>query len=852
MLSNLLATISRERFHYVGIAATDVRDVIFLAREIREHSPSTVIFVLNADLIYAHPEANPNTRGMIAITPYPLFTLNQLWTSPNPKEDAGTRIQFPDQGSEGIYNAMIDLLEWENPNPRVLESELLEYSSPFESRELRNSWSPEGVPPPLWIVTVGRDGFWPVTVLQVALDEDRYTMKERSVGPDPNNLTNRGIVPQITYVVLVLWSMLCLLPALLFLVVLARRKHLTGGQAESRFAEGLLRWFRDESPLGNLITLVSPGANVIYLIGGTATLSMYSIAITAYSISAITTPNWWRLAFLFVMLAILSVGLASCYSLGSKILEDAGKGDKETRVPCEKSRRKFLAKTKEWLKRHILRPSEKWLGGALVATVVVCWLLAILLDLRWIYLRIFNKGHGVVTGFRAVNLFNGVSPLTPLFFLSLAAVIWAFCSIRRLRMSEEIPAIPAPSEKDPQKKEDQERIESLYFYGNKQSFLGVRTLERRVYDHLTSPLLRFPQDSKVTVYICIALALTWGGYLFFYRLVYAFESRFFYALLGVGLLLVYTAVLSNVFRLFFLWRAVRALLQRLGCLPMLDAFSRFNREHRSMPRISLATAPSPLTVMGFSINEAREWLDSAEKSPELPGQEIRSSKKVLQAAEGCYERTLEADSSYSYERWPLNQIEALQKLNNFTRSVEGFLEDSWKVATVDSKASEPPKGFPEALWRRLVSERKEKTEANRKALTNEAEEFLVSRTVHFLAHIVPQLTNLAMYSMVCLFLLLLAVSSYPLQPKNPFAYFVWFVILIFVVVAVRMAFQMNRDAVLSCLNGTRPGEIHWSAEFIGRIAIFIVIPLLGLLGVQFPDSVGQLLRWITPAGSGHQ
>ena len=82
-----------------------------------------------------------------------------------------------------------------------------------------------------------------------------------------------------------------------------------------------------------------------------------------------------------------------------------------------------------------------------------------------------------------------------------------------------------------------------------------------------------------------------------------------------------------------------------------------------------------------------------------------------------------------------------------------------------------------------------------------------------------------------------------------------------------MAFQMNRDAVLSCLNGTKPGELHWDAEFVGRLFFLIVVPsviwdwnprslglsvpVLGFLGVQFPEVIGQLARWLTPSGSAH-
>jgi hypothetical protein len=155
------------------------------------------------------------------------------------------------------------------------------------------------------------------------------------------------------------------------------------------------------------------------------------------------------------------------------------------------------------------------------------------------------------------------------------------------------------------------------------------------------------------------------------------------------------------------------------------------------------------------------------------------------------------------------------------------------------------------LAEKKLKEQKKREKQARKAFEDQAEKFLVSRTVHFLAHMFPQLTNLASYSMGCLFLMLMAISSYPLQPKNPFSYFCWFIIFAFVAVVLLMAVQMNRDAVLSCLNGTKPGEIHWDAGFIGRIIFLIAVPVLGLVGVQFPDTISQILRWVAPGGSGH-
>src|SRR5262249_50836385 len=142
-------------------------------------------------------EANPNTRGMLVVTPYPLFTLNQLWMSPTP--DLNKRNQFPDQSSEGVYNAMLALLNAD-------AKDFLEYASPFEL----GGRVPK---PPLWIVTVGRDGFWPVSIRNLERD-DNYTLSQTTPSGQP---TNRGIVPQYAYVVLMLWSLVCLIPAGAFL-----------------------------------------------------------------------------------------------------------------------------------------------------------------------------------------------------------------------------------------------------------------------------------------------------------------------------------------------------------------------------------------------------------------------------------------------------------------------------------------------------------------------------------------------------------------------------------------------------------------------------------------------------------
>ena len=166
-LSNLLSTIAREQYSYVGIVATDVRDVTFLAREVREHCPATVLFTLNSDLLYAYPDVNSATRGMIIITPYPLFNLEQLWTYAY--GGGKSRLQFSNQASEGVYNATLALLHQ--------DGKLVDYGKPLAVSA--NAQTPEPHKPSLWVTAIGNEETLPVRLLRWK-DDSNYTYSPAS------------------------------------------------------------------------------------------------------------------------------------------------------------------------------------------------------------------------------------------------------------------------------------------------------------------------------------------------------------------------------------------------------------------------------------------------------------------------------------------------------------------------------------------------------------------------------------------------------------------------------------------------------------------------------------------------
>ena len=71
VLANLLSTIHRENFHYVGIVATNIQDAIFLVRQIRENCPDTIPFLTTADLLYLHSDFNRDLTGTLGLLDLP-------------------------------------------------------------------------------------------------------------------------------------------------------------------------------------------------------------------------------------------------------------------------------------------------------------------------------------------------------------------------------------------------------------------------------------------------------------------------------------------------------------------------------------------------------------------------------------------------------------------------------------------------------------------------------------------------------------------------------------------------------------------------------------------------------------
>lgn len=102
-----------------------------------------------------------------------------------------------------------------------------------------------------------------------------------------------------------------------------------------------------------------------------------------------------------------------------------------------------------------------------------------------------------------------------------------------------------------------------------------------------------------------------------------------------------------------------------------------------------------------------------------------------------------------------------------------------------------------------------------------------------------------------LILILLATNSYPFQPRESLLLFSWVAILTVVGVTFVIFVQISRDRVLSLLAGTTPGQVNVTRDFVFRVLFNVLLPVLALLGAQFPDALRKIFMWAGGAEGGH-
>jgi len=125
------------------------------------------------------------------------------------------------------------------------------------------------------------------------------------------------------------------------------------------------------------------------------------------------------------------------------------------------------------------------------------------------------------------------------------------------------------------------------------------------------------------------------------------------------------------------------------------------------------------------------------------------------------------------------------------------------------------------------------------------EEYIALQIALFIREPLRHLAHLLTFVIGGAFMILLAITSYPFEPRSVMTISMYGMILSLVAVSVISLIQAERDEVLSKIAKTNPHEINLDGRFIPALLTFGVLPLLGLIFTQVPG-MQSVFSWLEP------
>lgn len=782
VLLSISSSLQREQVGYVGIVATDILDAVFLTRFLRRSCPDVRIFILDSDLLFARAELNTALQGVLSITTYPLFGRNQHWTALEQKGVAPRRTAFASRYAEGEYNAAREQLFRMNLLTGKQREVLLDYRRP----DMR---SPEETRPPLWLTVLGKDGYWPLALL----DTQRFKTEPKK---EHSSLVSGPAVPvadeelhpdPASHAWLLLFALLVSFALLhscyVWFVYLYpvcplqpseqqsfSRTFANAWNAFSRFLYLLLPWYPRATSPSAANPMVQENrcsearACPRFLLVLTLILALTQIVLAASGVPFILREGINKSAgayfLFFAPLFCLALLLAAARSL----------------FACPGLHRPLGLVA---------------LSGFGVFSFLWC--------LPFLFYKSDNQRVFFFT-YRMSHPISGVSPATPVLLLLGALFAWGFMLVSR-RASVSPPAIP--------------------------NLDNLSALAQRITKHLEKAA---PWRSLVLAFIVI---LSWGLLFRGITRLRSVETDSYDLLILLLLALNCGLIFACWAQLLDVWKSFRSFLQALERHPLRKAFSKLPKEISTLPlfqkdrqKIDLFTSARCKSVLDAFIAE----MDSNAFTRRISGH-AELIRYWMSAAENQVALCLRDDpQAYAQVSNLSHQLE-----RTVLRAADDLLpwanKNYWQYGDSDSiesgeKASDLPRG-PEGRQRIL------------------AEEFIALRFVMYIRHALRQMRSLLWFIVIGFVLTVLSLSAYPFQSNRFITVSCLGFFVILGVGFVSVFAQMDRDAVLSRLSESRPEEIGKS--FYLRLASFGALPLLTVLATQFPSLSQFLSSWVQPA-----
>lgn len=748
ILSSALDAIRQDNLKYVGILATDVRDTVFLAQQIRNHVPNVLVFVLDNDSLYLNSEVVHDLGGMLISSTYPLFPISQLFTGTD------VRFIFSSQQEEGTYNALLGLLDH--------DSTMLDYRAPEVREGAALGHAAVSNRPPVWLTVVGSDQFWP---LGVTLADNRGVHDGKPPAPAPEGRAlNDSLRPRGLKLLLLITGLFCVCAV----------------------GIRLFAWLGFRLPVLSALNQVNAPlrhAQNFYMLGLFLILAiLFTAACLAFALPIYEFPGYFPhsrrtltcVAAMLLVLALLFLAIAWQGYLAVRQFDNQSR-------PSE-----YLAASFVFLMPATWMALLLWYGWTQITTTKVA-------DVLWL---------APAAALRFTNVDSGVSAFRPLFLIGLAGLSVAYGALRRLQLGEQL--FP-------------DKNGNCGFLGlSSRSFRGLQTQEEDIATLISGLSLnggsRFPFSLSLIVATILLAWWIFGPSLNARSIgawfTFSLEGPPFNWLFVTAFLAVYLEIAHSGLRCALCWYRFKRLLHRLSQSPLVEDLAGVGKEadddRNPTPRLRFSMPRATFTSLYCSIEAA----DRIARCGSVD-QKIRDQAKSLKVT---FDHAILLGAS----------------------GAQHLIAEMARVAAPVCESLEP--FSPMRLAQASAGGAEEAARCCRR--------FLATRVLHYCWIMMTELRNWLVYTAGGLFLMLMAVSSYPFINDDTILRFSWVALLAGVCLALVLLVQINRDKVLSLLSGGTPGKIDWNWDFISRLLIYGVLPIVALLGIQFPATLSGLSHLI--------
>ena len=833
-LMDLVAALRELHARYILLRSSNTLDQLFLSNFLRRSYPDGRIVIFSSDLMFIRERGATGLNGSLTLSTYPLFPLEHRWTD-HQQLAAADRV-FSADTSEGTYVAFRLLLNDKSLNKGLQDnsgchvrsederkiflpsiacaanaSPIPDYSPPFwtladqcgEKNETNGGPECAYPGPATWLSVIGVNRFWPMASLTHGSSDAEWKALGLWRSPEANAAPSEramdpGGRPEIP------------LGMKVFLFILTGFSLFHAGCCwfGSYTAKPAFRaHFASAGDWRHSALIFAGSACVAFL----AIVAGWGCGVFTEPATGLAYPWLARYCVSFTCLVALGAVVGNGYTV-SRLSQDPTKDAN--------------------FQRRATKRIVVWIGIALVLLFVAMHL--------FYRLNVFpvegqlRPENRVLTYWRAMHLASGVSPIVPVLSVLTGLYVSFWFALHGLALfGSDRPCLPP-----------KDRL-ALKLGTSVKDFLRMFSQEDAAKGIEDAAI---PLNWKIAVVgpvlFVLFLLVPWsiaGGVP-----VRSLGAESFAIIFLVWLDVCCTVALIETWRLYGAWDELRRLLGFLDRLPLrrtlavLHGFSWGSvwKMSGNVLEVRYKVISRQLECMNHTIASLQELLKSSHDPTEVAG--ALSSLTAL---------TTMQSAGFDFADWYSTNytISRAGDLTKFREFQQGIAAASGTLLT---KLLVPAwRGEKGSLIASPVSEAKEDAppspppQAKQEHIRN-AEEFVCLNYLGFVQNVLGRLRTMAM-TIVALFLAAtVAISTYPFDPRQALSIILIVLFVATGVVIVKVYAEMHRDATLSHVTNTKPGEL--GTEFWFKIIGFGFAPLLGLLTRVFPGIADFIFSWIQP------